>query len=230
MLMAEFLTAVRNQLPVKVIINNNGSLGQILWEQMVLGYPEYGVRFPQPVADFAAWATACGGYGAKVDNPKKVESAIKDALAFDGPAIIDIDVDPNEPPLPGKGGLRPGEEVRPGLPEGPAAQGRHRLHPVQGQDRAARPLSGAVINALVTGRGPPAAAGAFCHGPLGLRAPVGVAAGCSSKLPSRPSHRPPKSERSIPALAMPTGAYREHSQRIRLKTLPISPFEHARVC
>jgi pyruvate dehydrogenase (quinone) len=102
MLMAEFLTAARAGLPVKVIINNNGSLGQILWEQMVLGYPEFGVRFPQPVADFAAWATACGGYGAKVDDPKKVEGAIKDALAFNGPAIVDIDVDPNEPPLPGK--------------------------------------------------------------------------------------------------------------------------------
>jgi pyruvate dehydrogenase (quinone) len=102
MLMAEFLTAVRAKLPIKVIINNNNSLGQILWEQMVLGYPEHGVRFPQPAADFAAWATACGGYGAKVDNPKKVEAAIRDALAFDGPAIVDIDVDPNEPPLPGK--------------------------------------------------------------------------------------------------------------------------------
>jgi len=102
MLMAEFLTAVRAGLPIKVIINNNNSLGQILWEQMVLGYPEHGVRFPQPVADFAAWATACGGYGAKVDDPKKVEAAIRDALAFDGPAIVDIDVDPNEPPLPGK--------------------------------------------------------------------------------------------------------------------------------
>jgi pyruvate dehydrogenase (quinone) len=102
MLMAEFLTAVRAKLPIKVIINNNNSLGQILWEQMVLGYPEHGVRFPQPVADFAAWATACGGYGAKVDNPKKVEAAIREALAFDGPAIVDIDVDPNEPPLPGK--------------------------------------------------------------------------------------------------------------------------------
>ncbi len=102
MLMAEFLTAVRAGLPIKVIINNNNSLGQILWEQMVLGYPEHGVRFPQPVADFAAWATACGGYGAKVDNPKKVEAAVRDALAFNGPAIVDIDVDPNEPPLPGK--------------------------------------------------------------------------------------------------------------------------------
>jgi pyruvate dehydrogenase (quinone)/pyruvate oxidase len=102
MLMAEFLTAVRAGLPIKVVINNNNSLGQILWEQMVLGYPEHGVRFPQPAADFAAWATACGGYGAKVSHPKKVRDVIADALAFDGPALVDIDVDPNEPPLPGK--------------------------------------------------------------------------------------------------------------------------------
>src|ERR1700729_3038108 len=102
MLMAEFLTAARAGLPIKVIINNNNSLGQILWEQMVLGYPEHGVRFPTPAADYAAWATASGGYGAKVDHPKQVEGAIKDALAFDGPALVDIDVDPNEPPMPGK--------------------------------------------------------------------------------------------------------------------------------
>ena len=85
-----------------MVINNNNSLGQILWEQMVLGYPEHGVRFPQPVADFAAWATACGGYGAKVSDPKRVRAAIADALSFHGPALVDIDVDPNEPPLPGK--------------------------------------------------------------------------------------------------------------------------------
>ena len=48
MLMAEFLTAVRDELPIKVVVNNNNSLGQILWEQMVLGYPEHGVRFHQP--------------------------------------------------------------------------------------------------------------------------------------------------------------------------------------
>ena len=45
MLMAEFATACRYRLPVKVIVNNNGELGQILWEQLVLGYPEFGVRF-----------------------------------------------------------------------------------------------------------------------------------------------------------------------------------------
>ena len=56
MLMAEFNTACRYGLPIKVVINNNTSLGQILWEQMVLGYPEHGVRFGQPQPDYAAWA------------------------------------------------------------------------------------------------------------------------------------------------------------------------------
>ena len=45
MLMAEFGTACRYDLPIKVIINNNAALGQIMWEQLVLGYPEYGIRF-----------------------------------------------------------------------------------------------------------------------------------------------------------------------------------------
>jgi len=45
MLMAEFHTAVWYGLPIKVVINDNSALGQILWEQMVLGYPEHGVRF-----------------------------------------------------------------------------------------------------------------------------------------------------------------------------------------
>ena len=49
-----------------------------------------------------AWATACGGYGAKVTEPAAVDGALKEALSFPGPALVDIDVDPNEPPLPGK--------------------------------------------------------------------------------------------------------------------------------
>ncbi|MFG2073132.1 thiamine pyrophosphate-dependent enzyme [Nonomuraea maritima] len=102
MLMAEFLTAVRHRLPIKVVINNNNSLGQILWEQMVLGYPEHGVRFAAPEADFAAWARACGGFGAKVTEAGDVVPAIRQALEHDGPALVDIDVDPNEPPMPGK--------------------------------------------------------------------------------------------------------------------------------
>ncbi|NUS03313.1 MAG: pyruvate oxidase, partial [Nonomuraea sp.] len=102
MLMAEFLTAAQHRLPVKVVINNNNSLGQILWEQMVLGYPEHGVRFAQPEADYSVWARACGGFGAKVTKAGDVAPAIRQALAHDGPALVDVDVNPNEPPMPGK--------------------------------------------------------------------------------------------------------------------------------
>ncbi|MGN9842292.1 thiamine pyrophosphate-dependent enzyme [Nonomuraea sp. H19] len=102
MLMAEFLTAAQHRLPVKVIINNNNSLGQILWEQMVLGYPEHGVRYPEPEADFSAWARSCGGFGAKVSKSDDVVQAIGQALAYDGPALVDVDVNPDEPPMPGK--------------------------------------------------------------------------------------------------------------------------------
>lgn len=102
MLMAEFLTAARYRLPITVVVNNNGSLGEILWEQMVLGYPEHGVRFGEPRSDFSAWAEACGGYGAKVRRPEDLPGALRSALAFDGPALVDVDVDPAEPPLPGK--------------------------------------------------------------------------------------------------------------------------------
>ena len=102
MLMAEFLTAAEQKLPIKVVINNNSSLGQILWEQMVLGYPEHGVRFPEPASDFSGWARSCGGFGRKVTEPWELGDAVAEMLAFDGPALIDVNVEPNEPPLPGK--------------------------------------------------------------------------------------------------------------------------------
>jgi len=102
MLMAEFVTAIKHKLPVKIVINNNNSLGQILWEQMVLGYPEHGVRHPEPFVDYASFATANGGFGAKVNHPAEVRPAIEQALAHDGPALVDVNVNPDEPPLPGK--------------------------------------------------------------------------------------------------------------------------------
>ncbi len=102
MLMAEFITAVKHRLPVKIVINNNNSLGQILWEQMVLGYPEHGVRYSEPYVDYAAFAAANGGLGLKVDKPGDVRPAISKALAYDGPALVDVNVNPDEPPLPGK--------------------------------------------------------------------------------------------------------------------------------
>jgi thiamine pyrophosphate-dependent acetolactate synthase large subunit-like protein len=102
MLMAEFLTAIQHRLPVKVVVNNNNSLGQILWEQMVLGYPEHGVRYPEPFVNYAALADANGGLGIKVERPAGLRAAIERALGHDGPALVDVNVNPDEPPLPGK--------------------------------------------------------------------------------------------------------------------------------
>src|SRR5207302_273933 len=100
MLMAEFHTAVWHGLPIKVVVCNNGLLGQILWEQMALGYPEVGVRYQ--AMDFAPWAEASGGLGIRVEKPGDVEPAIRDALAHDGPALVDVMVNPDEPPMPAK--------------------------------------------------------------------------------------------------------------------------------
>jgi pyruvate dehydrogenase (quinone) len=101
MLMAEFDTACRYGLPIKVFINNNASLGQILWEQMVLGYPEFGVRF-QRAMNFAPFAESCGGMGVRVEKAADVEAAVRAALAHPGPALVDVLVNPDEPPMPGK--------------------------------------------------------------------------------------------------------------------------------
>jgi len=101
MLMAEFLTACRYELPIKVFVANNGGLGQILWEQMVLGFPEYGVRWEKQ-ADFSTWARACGGLGIKVEDPGQVEQAVAAALSHPGPALVDVSVNPDEPPMPPK--------------------------------------------------------------------------------------------------------------------------------
>ena len=101
MLMAEFHTAVWHGLPIKVVICNNGLLGQILWEQMALGYPEYGVRF-QSHMDLVPWAESCGGKGIRVEKSGDVEPAIKEALAHDGPVLVDVVVNADEPPMPAK--------------------------------------------------------------------------------------------------------------------------------
>jgi pyruvate dehydrogenase (quinone)/pyruvate oxidase len=101
MLMGEFATCVKYNLPVKVVIIKNNSLGQIKWEQMVmLGNPEFGCDL-QPI-DFAAFARACGGAGYRIDDPAQAGSILDQALADPRPTIIEAVVDPNEPPLPPK--------------------------------------------------------------------------------------------------------------------------------
>jgi pyruvate dehydrogenase (quinone) len=101
MLMAEFATCVKYQLPIKVVIIKNNTLGMIKWEQMVfLGNPEYGCEL-HPI-DFAAFARACGGAGFTIEDPADCGDILNKALAVPGPVIVDAVVDPFEPPLPAK--------------------------------------------------------------------------------------------------------------------------------
>ena len=101
MLMAEFATAVKYRLPIKVVIVKNNSLGQIKWEQMVfLGNPEYGCEL-HPI-DFAAFARACGGTGFTIEDPADCGRMIDEALRTEGPVLVEAVVDPFEPPMPAK--------------------------------------------------------------------------------------------------------------------------------
>ena len=101
MLMADFVTAVKYKLPIKVIVIKNNALGQIKWEQIVfLGNPEYEVEL-QPI-DFALFAEACGGKGFTIEDPHACGDIIEMALNTPGPVIIQAVVDPFEPPMPPK--------------------------------------------------------------------------------------------------------------------------------
>jgi pyruvate dehydrogenase (quinone)/pyruvate oxidase len=104
MLMAEFATAVKYQLPIKVVVIKNNTLGQIKWEQMVfLGNPEY-VCDLHPI-DFAAFAHACGGTGFTIEDSAECGAVLEQALATPGPVLVQAVVDPLEPPFPAKATL-----------------------------------------------------------------------------------------------------------------------------
>ncbi len=101
MLMGELATAVKHNLPIRVIVIKNNTLGQIKWEQMVfLGNPEYGVEL-QPI-DFVKYAEACGAVGIRCERPDEVRSALSAAFRARGPALVEAVVDPNEAPMPSR--------------------------------------------------------------------------------------------------------------------------------
>ncbi|WP_167152655.1 pyruvate dehydrogenase [Streptomyces sp. MBT27] len=100
MLMGDFLTLVQYDLPVKVVLFNNSSLGMVELEMLVAGLPSYGTTNHNP--DFAAIARAAGAYGVRVEKPKQLAGALKDAFRHKGPALVDIVTDPNALSIPPK--------------------------------------------------------------------------------------------------------------------------------
>ena len=101
MQLGDVLTCVQHNLPVKIIVIKNNTLGLIKWEQMVfLGNPEYGVNMAP--LDFVKFAEACGARGMRIEDPRQCAPQLAEALSWDGPVIIECVVDEHEPPYPAK--------------------------------------------------------------------------------------------------------------------------------
>lgn len=88
MLFGELITLIQNRLPVTVVVFNNSSLNFVELEMKAAGIVNFGTDLVNP--DFGAVARAMGVFGRRVEAPGDLEQALADALAYDGPAVVDV--------------------------------------------------------------------------------------------------------------------------------------------
>ena len=98
MLMGDLLSLRQLQLPVKVIVLNNGSLAFVELEMKAAGIIDFGTDLHNP--DFAKMAEAAGLLGLKAEAPEQVRPMIAQALAYDGPALVEVLVSRQELAMP----------------------------------------------------------------------------------------------------------------------------------
>ena len=100
MMMGDLMTIVQYNLPVKIVLFNNRSLGMVKLEMEVAGIPDVETDMLNP--DFVKLAEAMGMYGILINNPADVRSALEKTFLQDGPALITIQTDPNALAMPPK--------------------------------------------------------------------------------------------------------------------------------
>ena len=100
MLLGDLATITQYNLPIKIIVFNNRSLGMVKLEMEVAGLPDWQTDMHNP--DFALVAQTMGMKGITVKEPDDVKQAIREALAFKGPALINVFTDPNALAMPPK--------------------------------------------------------------------------------------------------------------------------------
>jgi pyruvate dehydrogenase (quinone) len=100
MLMGDLLTLKQLDLPVRVVVFNNGTLGFIELEQKSSGFLPAGTDLENP--NFASMAEAVGIKGVRVDDPAHLESQMAEALSHPGPVVIDAVVNRMELSMPPK--------------------------------------------------------------------------------------------------------------------------------
>ncbi|MGH3413064.1 MAG: thiamine pyrophosphate-dependent enzyme [Marmoricola sp.] len=106
MLLGDLITAVSHELPVKLVVFDNGRLGMVKLEMEQVGLPEFGTVLHNP--DLAKVAEAIGMKGIRVEKAGDVEAAVTDAFAHQGPVLLDIVTNPDEIALPPKPTLEQG--------------------------------------------------------------------------------------------------------------------------
>jgi thiamine pyrophosphate-dependent acetolactate synthase large subunit-like protein len=89
--MGEFNTAVKYGMDITHVLLNNAELGKISKEQRAGEWPVWQTDLRNP--NFATYAKLCGGKGVRVLKPEQLGPALDEALAYDGPAIVEIMAD-----------------------------------------------------------------------------------------------------------------------------------------
>ena len=92
MVLSDFLTALKYEMPIKIFVFNNKSLGMIMQEQKVEGYESWQTELYD--FDFADFAEHSGGVGIKTSEPSKLQGDVERALLSNKATIVDIDTDP----------------------------------------------------------------------------------------------------------------------------------------
>ena len=98
MLLGDLLTIVERELPVKLVVLDNGGLEFVNIEMEEAGIEPFGTRFKNP--DFSKVAEAMGATGVRVEDPADVRDAVQRVLTCEGPAVLDAVVDPYAISLP----------------------------------------------------------------------------------------------------------------------------------
>ncbi len=92
--MTEFTTAIKYDMDITHVLLNDDELGKISKEQRTGGWDVWQTGLVNP--NFAEFARNCGGHGAHVEDAAELDGALETAIAYDGPALIEIitDADP----------------------------------------------------------------------------------------------------------------------------------------